>query len=108
MSGRHGQVSAHDDKEIVPVWDFGPEKVCVLDGLGGRVDGTRADDDEETIILAGEDPCSREAGRSNGGEGALGRDDLVAEEGGLYEGIVLEGEGAGRKKRRQRGEGDKM
>ena len=85
------QVSAHDDEEVVPLWNFGSEKVCVLDGLRGRVDGARPDDDEKTVILAGEDPSSSKPGGSNSGKGALGRDDLVAEEGGLDEGIVLGG-----------------
>ena len=73
------------------MWNFGPEKVCVLDGLCGRVDGAGADDDEETIILACEDPGSSEASGSDSGKRALGGDDLVAEESGLDEGIVLEG-----------------
>ncbi len=88
--GKHGQVSAHDDEEVVALWDFGPEKVGVLDGLCGRMNGAWADDDKETIILAGEDPCSREASGGDGSKGALGRDDLMAEEGGLDEWIILE------------------
>lgn len=54
------------------------------------MDGTRADDDKEAIILAGEDPCCREASGGDGGKRALGRDGLMTEESGLDEGIVLE------------------
>ena len=45
------------------------------------------------LILAGKDACRSEAGGGDGAEGLLGRLDLMAEEGGLDEGVVLNGVG---------------
>lgn len=73
------QVSAHDDVEVAPLGDHGVETACVVEGLLGGVYGARADDDDETVVLASEDAGSVIASEGDGVLGGVGRDDLVAE-----------------------------
>ena len=92
------QVSPHDDEQVPPFWDFRPEEVRVLDRLRRRMDGARADDDEKTFVVAGEDASGAEACGGDGVEGLMGGLDLMAEEGGLNEGVILEADHGGRKR----------
>lgn len=83
------QVASHDDEEVGPVWNFGLEKTGVCKCLLGAVDGARADDDEDTVILASDD-----AGRLVAGEGdclarTLGAYYLVFDERGLDKRVIL-------------------
>ena len=59
------------------------------------MDGAGADYDEDAVVLAGKDAGGSEAGGGDGGEGLLGGLDLMAEKGGLDEGVVLEAEQGG-------------
>lgn len=83
------QVGTHDDEKIWPGIELGFEKICVLEGLLGGMDGAGADDDEETIVTACEDAgsavaCGRDCLLCIGGG-----DDLMAEKSRLEERIVL-------------------
>jgi hypothetical protein len=72
------QVRAHDDQQI---WDFshlGLEERGVLKRLFGGVDGARADDDEKSVVLTGEDTRGAVARSGDGLFRGGGRGDLVA------------------------------
>ena len=70
------------------------------------MDGTWADDDEDTVVAPRQYPGGRKAGGGNGVEGALGSNDLMSEERWLDEGVVLDSGWDGKKT--DRGGGDKM
>lgn len=80
---RDSQVSTHDDEEAVPLGDLGLEELSILESLGRVVDGAGPDNDEQTVILAGDDARGSEAGTSNGVLGALGGREVVLEQRGL-------------------------
>ena len=83
------QVGPHDDKEVAPFGNLGLEELSVVDGLLRRMDRAGTNDDENPIIVSGQNPGGIVASRGNRLLGGRGRDDLVAEEGGLDEGVVL-------------------
>ena len=84
------QVGPHDDQEVAPFGNLGLEEFSIVDGLLRRVDRAGTDDDEDPIIVSGQNPGGIVASRGNRLLGGRGRDDLVAEEGGLDEGVVLQ------------------
>ena len=73
------QVGAHDNLEIGPGGDFALEQLGVFHRLFGRVNGARADDDEESLIVASDDPGSVETRLGDGALGCLARLDLMQE-----------------------------
>lgn len=83
------QVGPHDDEEVSPFWHLGLEELGVVDGLLRRVDGAGTDDDQNPIIVSRQNPGGIVASRGDCLLGGRGRNDLVAEEGGLDEGVVL-------------------
>ena len=92
------QVGAHNDEQVGPLGHFRFEELGVLEGLFGGVDRARADDDEKTFVVAGEDASGAEACGGDGVEGLMGGLDLMAEEGGLNEGVIMEADHGGRKR----------
>lgn len=51
--------------------------------------GAGADNDNYPLVLAGKDACGVVAGGGDGESGFIGGSDLVPEQGGLDEGVVL-------------------
>jgi hypothetical protein len=85
------QIRPHDDAQIGPIGDLCLEQVGVDHGLLGAVDGARADDDKDAVVLACQNARGVETGGGYRALGAYGRDDLVSEQGRLDEGVVLGG-----------------
>lgn len=85
----YSQVSTHDDVQVGPRGHLLPEKVGVLDALLRRVDGAGADDDDHPVVLACKNAGRGVAGSGSGGLRLRRSADLVAEEGGLDQGVVL-------------------
>lgn len=53
------------------------------------MDGAGPDDDEDAVVVPGEDPRGGEARDGDGALGGGGGAEFVSEEGGLDEGVVL-------------------
>jgi len=75
--GISSQVGTHDDEEVVPFWNLGFEELGVSDGLLGRMNRAGANDDQDPVIVSGQNPCGIVAGRSDGLLRRGGRNDLV-------------------------------
>jgi hypothetical protein len=84
------QVGTHNDLEVTPLGNLGCEEFGVSNGLLGRVDRAGANDDENSIIVPGQNSSAVVASGSNGLLRGGRRDDLVAKQGRLDEGVVLE------------------
>jgi len=85
-----GQVTPHDDEEVGPKWNFGPEETGVCEGFLGVVDGAGPDDDKDTVILAIDDAGRLVAGVGDCLPRALGAYNLVLDESGLDKRVILE------------------
>jgi len=83
------EVSSHDDQQVLPLGDLFLQELGVGHGLLCVVDRARADDDEDAVILASQDTGCVETGGGDGLLGSWGGADLVAEESGLDERVVL-------------------
>lgn len=75
--------------QIRPRRQLFPQQRRIRDRLLRRMDRARPDNDNYPIILPCDDACGGEACRRDRGVRLGSRADLVAEEGGLDEGIVL-------------------
>lgn len=87
--GVDSQVGPHDDEEVSPFGYLGLKELSVVDGLLRRVDRAGTNDDKNPIIVPGQNPSGVVASRGNRLLGGRGRNDLMAKEGGLDEGVVL-------------------
>lgn len=84
------QVGTHNDLEVTPLGNLGCEEFGISNGLLGRVDRAGANDDENSIIVPGQDSSAIVASGSDGLLRGGRRNDLVAKQGRLDEGVVLE------------------
>jgi len=84
------KVGPHDDQEVTPFGNLGLEEVSVIDCLLRRVDRARADDDEKSIIVSGQNSSGIVASRGDSLLGGSGGDDFVAEQSGLNKGIITD------------------
>jgi len=71
------KVGTHDDEEITPFWYLRFEELRVSDGLLWRMDRAGANDDEDPIIVSGQNSSGVVAGRSDSLLGGGRGDDLV-------------------------------
>jgi len=74
---RGSQVGTHDNEEVAPFGNLRFEEFRISDGLLGRMDRAGANDDENPIIVSGQNSSGIVAGRSDGLLREGGRDDLV-------------------------------
>lgn len=74
------QVSPHDNEQVGPGSEFGLESAGVLLRLVDGVDGARADNDDDSVVMSTEDGGSSVSGRSGGSLRLDRRDDFVSEQ----------------------------
>lgn len=83
------QVRTHDDEESIQLRDLFFQELCIFEGLSWVVNRAWTDDDDESVILAGNNPRRSEASMRDRGLGGRSRGDFMSNESGLYEGVVL-------------------
>ena len=61
-SKKNSQVGTHHDDEVAPVGNLGFEELGVGDGLLRRMDRAGANDDEDSIVVSGQNSSGIVAG----------------------------------------------
>ena len=84
------QVGSHDNEEVAPLGHLGFEEFSVIDGLLRRVNRARANDDEKSIVISGQNSSTVVASRGDSLLGGRRRDYLVAKQSRLDEGVILD------------------
>jgi len=74
---RGSQVGTHDNEEVTPFGDLRFEEFRISDGLLGRMDRAGANDDENPIIVSGQNSSGIVSSGSDGLLGDWRGDDLV-------------------------------
>lgn len=87
--GIDSQVSPHDDEEVTPFGNLGLEELSVIESLLRRVDGAGTNDNDESVVISGQNSRRIVASRSNGLLGGSSGDNLVTEQSRLDKGVVL-------------------